>query len=65
MMFEFNPDMVMADDDEADVDMTLYKREDLDEEVSSLFFLFFQKIVCFTSYFVFCTAVLPHSPEVD
>ena len=43
MMFEFNPDMVMADDDEADVDMTLYKREDLDEEVSSLLFFIFSK----------------------
>ena len=31
-MFEFNPDMVMADDDEADVDMSLYKQEDDEED---------------------------------
>ena len=29
-----------------------------------LFFSFFFSIVCFTSYFVFSIAVLPHSPEV-
>ena len=29
-----------------------------------LFFLFVFLIVCFTSYFVYCIAVLPHSPGV-